>query len=61
MTVYITSDELLDIEHARLTLRRSHGLAVDRGRLVRQAVAIMLAELEEQGEDSQLVQRLRES
>ena len=58
MTVYITSDELLDIEHARLMLRRSHGLGVDRGRLVRAAVAIALADLEANGDDSVLVQRL---
>ena len=57
MTVYVTTDELLDIEHARLTLRR-HGLAVDRGRLVREAVALVLADLETQGVDSPLVQRL---
>ncbi|CAM3194397.1 hypothetical protein NODU109028_03025 [Nocardioides dubius] len=61
MTVYITSDELLDLEHARLSLRRTHGLAVDRGRLVRQAIAMALADLEAHGEDSQLVQRLREA
>jgi hypothetical protein len=58
MTVYVTSDELLDLEHARLSLRRSHGLAVDRGRLVREAVALVLADLEEHGEDSALVRRL---
>ena len=58
MTVYVTSDELLDIEHARLTLRRDHGLAVDRGRLVREALALVLADLEAQGADSALVQRL---
>ena len=58
MTVYVTSDELLDIEHARLTLRREHGLAVDRGRLVREALALVLADLEAQGADSPLVQRL---
>ena len=58
MTVYVTSDELLDIEHARLTLRREHGLAVDRGRLVREALALVLADLEAQGADSALVQRL---
>jgi len=58
MTVYITSDELLDLEHARLALRRTHGLAVDRGRLVREAVAMVLADLEERGEDSALVRRL---
>jgi len=58
MTVYVTADELLDLEHARLSLRRSHGLAVDRGRLVREAVAITLADLELNGEDSVIVQRL---
>ncbi|GAB7007228.1 hypothetical protein JCM18899A_47030 [Nocardioides sp. AN3] len=60
MTVYITSEELLDLEHARLSLRRSHGLAVDRGRLVREAVALVLADLEANGHDSALVQRLRQ-
>jgi hypothetical protein len=60
MTVYITSDELLDIEHARLSLRRSHGLGVDRGRLVRAAVAIALADFELNGDESVLVQRLTE-
>ena len=60
MTVYITSDELLDIEHARLMLRRSQGLAVDRGRLVREAVALVLADYEAQGDDSALVRRLTE-
>jgi hypothetical protein len=58
MTVYVTSDELLDLEHARLALRRDHGLAVDRGRLVREAVALVLADLDEHGLDSMLVQRL---
>ena len=60
MTVYVTADELLDIEHARLVLRREHGLAVDRGRLVREALALVLADLEAQGTDSALVQRLIE-
>jgi hypothetical protein len=60
MTVYVTSDELLDIEHARLALRRDHGLAVDRGRMVREAIALVLADLEEHGLDSLLVQRLIE-
>lgn len=60
MTVYVTSDELLDLEHARLMLRRNHGLAVDRGRLVREAVALVLAEFEELGEESALVKRLIE-
>jgi hypothetical protein len=58
MTVYVTADELLDIEHARLSLRRHQGLAVDRGRLVREALAMALADLEANGDDSALVQRL---
>ncbi len=58
MTVYVTADELLDIEHARLTLRRDQGLAVDRGRFVREAIAMALADLEVHGDDSDLVQRL---
>jgi hypothetical protein len=61
MTVYITSDELMDLEHARLMLRRSHGLAVDRGRVVREAIAIALADFEQNGDDSVIVQRLRDT
>ncbi len=60
MTVYVTADELLDLEHARLLLRRDHGLAVDRGRLVREAVALALADLDARGEDSVIVQRLKQ-
>jgi len=60
MTVYVTSDELLDLEHTRLSLRRMQGLAVDRGRLVREAVALVLADYEAHGDDSVLVRRLTE-
>ena len=60
MTVYVTSDELLDLEHTRLVLRRSHGLAVDRGRIVREAIALVLADFEAQGDHSALVRRLTE-
>ncbi|MFZ2502009.1 MAG: hypothetical protein WAW88_05020 [Nocardioides sp.] len=61
MTVYLTSAELLDIERARLQLRSSHGLAVDRGRLIREAVAIALADLMINGDESVLVARLSEA
>jgi hypothetical protein len=60
MTVYVTADELLDIEHARLSLRRA-GLSVDRGRLVREAIAIALADLDVNGDDSVLVHRLMQA
>ena len=60
MTVYVTSEELMEIEHARLQLRGGLGLAVDRGRLVREAVSLVLADFDAHGEDSALVRRLRE-
>jgi hypothetical protein len=60
ITVYCSPDELLDLESARLHLRAEHGLAVDRGRIVREAVAVVLADLEAKGEASILVRRLRE-
>lgn len=60
ITVYCSAEELLDLETARLTLRGEHGLVVDRGRIVREAVAIILADLEAKGDDSILVRRLRE-
>lgn len=58
MTVYITSAELLDLEQARLRLRADHGLAIDRGRLVRQAIALALVDLETNGAQSAIVRRL---
>jgi hypothetical protein len=61
MTVYVTSDELFDLEHARLALRRTYGVAVDRGRLVREAVAIVLEDLADRGDDAELVRRLAPS
>jgi hypothetical protein len=60
MTVYVTSAELLELEHARLSLRSKHGLVVDRGRLVREALALVLADLELNGGTSALVSRLTE-
>ena len=59
ITVYVSGEELLAMEHARLDLRGHHDLIVDRGRLVREAVAVMLADFDQHGEDSVLVQRLR--
>lgn len=59
ITVYVTADELLDLEHTRLQLRRDHGLAVDRGRIVREAIHLALAGVEADGDASPLVRRLR--
>jgi hypothetical protein len=60
ITVYLSPEELLEIESARLRLRGDHALAVDRGRIVREAIAVVLADLEAKGESSILVRRLRE-
>ncbi len=61
ITVYCSAEELFEIERARLALRGDHGLVVDRGRIVREAVAVVLADLDAKGESSILVRRLRES
>lgn len=59
ITVYISADELLALETARLTLRGQHGVAADRGRIVREAISVLLADLGERGDESILVRRLR--
>ena len=60
ITVYLSATELLDLEHARLALRR-FGFVVDRGRLVREAIAILLADLDARGKDSAIARRIRAS
>ena len=59
ITVYVSAEELMDLEHARLALRGDFGLPVDRGRVVREALAVVLADFEAKGEASILVRRLR--
>jgi len=59
ITVYVSPEELVDLEQAKLILRAQHGLAVDRGRIVREALAMLIADLETKGDDSILVRRLR--
>ena len=61
ITVYVSAEELLALEQARLTLRARYGMAVDRGRIVREAIAAMLADLEASTDDSELVRRLTTS
>jgi len=57
ITVYVSSDELIALENARLTLRRA-GIAVDRGRIVRAAIASGLADLDDKGSQADIVARL---
>jgi hypothetical protein len=59
ITVYMSGGELIDLERARIALR-SYGVTVDRGRIVREALAVLLADLDTAGENSVVVRRLRE-
>lgn len=59
ITVYCSADELIDLERARLSLRGDYGIAVDRGRIVREAISLILEEFEAQGTESPLVRRLQ--
>ena len=59
ITVYVSPEELLGVEQARILLRAEHGLAVDRGRIVREALDLVLADFEANGESSLLVRSLR--
>lgn len=58
ITVYVSSDELLALEQARLTLRAEHGMAIDRGRIVREAISAAIEGLSRDGADSELIRRL---
>ena len=57
ITVYLSAEELLDLERARLALLR-YGAAADRGRIVREAIAVLLADLDARGKDSLLAHRI---
>ena len=60
ITVYLSAEELLDLERARLALLR-YGAAADRGRIVREAIAVLLADLDARGKDSLLARRIASS
>ena len=59
ITGYLSPEELYDLEQARLALRGDLGLAVDRGRIVRESLAIIIADLEAKGDQSIIARRLR--
>jgi hypothetical protein len=58
--VYLSGAELIELERARLALR-SYGISADRGRIVREALAVLLADLDSARENSLVAQRLREN
>jgi hypothetical protein len=55
----MSGTELLELERARLTLR-ALGITVDRGRIVREALAVLLADLDAEGGRSLVARRLGE-
>ena len=57
ITVYLSAEELLDLERARLALL-CYGAAADRGRIVREAIAVLLADLDARGQQSLLARRI---
>lgn len=60
ITVYLSSDELVALDEAKASLYRDLGIKVDRGRIVREAVAVVVADLAAKGEASILARRLNE-
>ena len=60
ITVYFSSEELFALEDATLELKRRHGINLDRGRVVRTAVALALLDLAENGADSAVVAELNQ-
>lgn len=61
ITIYVSSEELLALERLRLDLRAEHGLAVDRGRIVRAAIASALAAIDADGTGADVLRRLAAS
>lgn len=58
ITFYCTGEDLMALEQARLQLRSQHGVAADRGRIVRAALAYILEDFEARGEDAILLRHL---
>lgn len=60
ITFYCTAEDLMELEKTRLSLRSQHGIAADRGKIVRAALAYVLEDFEARAEDSILLRRLSE-
>lgn len=58
ITVYLSTEELVVLEQIRLLLRADYQLAVDRGRIVRAAIASAIEDLLERGGDADLLRKL---
>jgi hypothetical protein len=60
VTFYCTGEDLMALERARLKLRSEHGVAADRGRIVRAALGYVLEDFDARADDSILLRRLSE-
>ncbi|MFL6070334.1 MAG: hypothetical protein ACJ72Y_03515, partial [Actinomycetes bacterium] len=60
ITVYLSADELVALDDAKGMLYRDMAIKVDRGRIVREAVAVVVADLQAKGPASILARRLQE-
>lgn len=60
VTFYCTGEDLVALERARLRLRSEHGVAADRGRIVRAALSYLLEDFEARADDSILLRKLSE-
>ncbi len=60
VTFYCTAEDLMALERAKLELRSQHGVAADRGRIVRAALAYVLEDFDARADDSILLRRLAE-
>jgi hypothetical protein len=60
VTFYCTGEDLMALERTRLKLRSDHGVAADRGRIVRAALAYVLEDFDARADDSILLRRLSE-
>lgn len=58
ITFYCTAEDLMQLEKARLALRAEHGVAADRGRIVRAALAYVLEDFAARADDSILIRHL---
>jgi len=58
VTFYCTREDLMDLERTRLALRSDHGVAADRGKIVRAALNYVLEDFEARAEDSILLREL---
>ncbi len=58
ITFYCTRQDLMALEKARLELRSVHGVAADRGRIVRAALHYVLEDFDARSTDSILLREL---